>query len=136
MSQTNDRHPRHHTRKMQKALSEIQQHLRQDAEKVDEPQLRAVRDLRRSNRRTDEGVSRLRTEERTRLAPLMVGGSQKAALAMRGSKESIADPGIGAACSAPENNAAPANMPSSILMRLIVLSIFLENQQPREVFDP
>ena len=42
MSPTDDRHPRHHTRKMQKALSDIQEHLRKDIEKVDEPQLRAM----------------------------------------------------------------------------------------------
>ena len=37
-----DRDPRHHTRKMQKALGEIQAHLREDIEKVDEPQLKAM----------------------------------------------------------------------------------------------
>ena len=42
MSQSDDGHPRHHTRKMQKALSEIQEHLRKDVEKVDEPQLKAL----------------------------------------------------------------------------------------------
>jgi len=42
MSDTDDRHPRHHTRKMQKALSDIQSHLREDIAKVDEPQLKAM----------------------------------------------------------------------------------------------
>lgn len=42
MSQTDDRHPRHHTRKMQKVLAEIQNHLREDVTKVDEPQLKAM----------------------------------------------------------------------------------------------
>ena len=42
MPDTDDWHPRHHTRKMQKALSEIQNHLRQDIGKVDEPQLKAM----------------------------------------------------------------------------------------------
>jgi hypothetical protein len=42
MSDTDDRHPRHHTRKMQKALSDIQSPLREDIAKVDEPQLKAM----------------------------------------------------------------------------------------------
>ena len=33
---------RHHTRKMKKALHDIQTHLREDIAKVDEPQLRAM----------------------------------------------------------------------------------------------
>jgi hypothetical protein len=37
MANATDRDPRHHTRKMQKALKEIQDHLREDIEKVDEP---------------------------------------------------------------------------------------------------
>lgn len=37
-----DRDPRHHTRKMQRALREIKDHLREDIEKVDEPQLKAM----------------------------------------------------------------------------------------------
>jgi hypothetical protein len=32
-----DRDPRHHTQKMQKALHDIKDHLREDIEKVDEP---------------------------------------------------------------------------------------------------
>ena len=42
MASTADRDPRHHTQKMQKALKEIRDHLREDIEKVDEPQLRAM----------------------------------------------------------------------------------------------
>ena len=42
MSQTDDEHPRHHPRKMQKALSEMQERLRKDIEKVDEPHLKAM----------------------------------------------------------------------------------------------
>ena len=42
MASTNDRDPRHHTQKMQKALQEIKDHLREDIAKVDEPQLRAM----------------------------------------------------------------------------------------------
>jgi uncharacterized membrane-anchored protein YhcB (DUF1043 family) len=34
--------PRHHTQKMQKALQDIKDHLREDIEKVDEPQLKAM----------------------------------------------------------------------------------------------
>ena len=37
-----DRHPRHHTQNMQKAFQDLQDHLRQDIEKIDEPQLKAM----------------------------------------------------------------------------------------------
>jgi hypothetical protein len=37
-----DRDPRHHTQKMRRALQEIKDHLRQDIEKVEEPQLKAM----------------------------------------------------------------------------------------------
>lgn len=37
-----DRHPKHHTQKMQKALKDLQDHLREDIKKVDEPQLKAM----------------------------------------------------------------------------------------------
>jgi seryl-tRNA(Sec) selenium transferase len=37
-----DGDPRHHTRKMQKALQDIRNHLREDIQKVDEPQLKAM----------------------------------------------------------------------------------------------
>ena len=42
MASAADRDPRHHTQKMQKALKEIQDHLRQDIQNVDEPQLKAM----------------------------------------------------------------------------------------------
>jgi hypothetical protein len=42
MASSADRTPRHHTQKMQKRLQEIQDHLRQDIGKVDEPQLKAM----------------------------------------------------------------------------------------------
>ena len=34
--------PRHHTQKMRKRLDEVRQHLREDIDKVDEPQLKAM----------------------------------------------------------------------------------------------
>lgn len=42
MASASERDPRHHTQKMQKALRQIQDHLREDIEKVDEPQLKAM----------------------------------------------------------------------------------------------
>jgi hypothetical protein len=42
MASVADRDPRHHTQKMQKALQDIKDHLRDDIEKVDEPQLMAM----------------------------------------------------------------------------------------------
>ncbi|MBR0903617.1 hypothetical protein [Bradyrhizobium liaoningense] len=42
MASAADRDPRHHTQKMQKALADIRNHLREDVQKVDEPQLRAM----------------------------------------------------------------------------------------------
>ena len=42
MTSTADRDPRHHTQKMQKALHDIRDHLRQDIDKVNEPQLKAM----------------------------------------------------------------------------------------------
>ena len=42
MASATDRDPRHHTQKMQKALQDIKDHLREDIEKVDEPQLKAM----------------------------------------------------------------------------------------------
>jgi hypothetical protein len=42
MASATDRDPRHHTQKMQLRLKEIMDHLRQDVEKVDEPQLKAM----------------------------------------------------------------------------------------------
>lgn len=37
-----DKDPRHHTQQMRQRLSEITNHLREDIEKVDEPQLKAM----------------------------------------------------------------------------------------------
>jgi cytoplasmic iron level regulating protein YaaA (DUF328/UPF0246 family) len=37
-----ERDPIHHTQKMQKRLIETMQHLREDIQKVDEPQLKAM----------------------------------------------------------------------------------------------
>lgn len=42
MASAADRDPRHHTQKMQKALQDIRTHLREDIQKVDEPQLKAM----------------------------------------------------------------------------------------------
>ncbi|MER8952679.1 hypothetical protein NKH98_08030 [Mesorhizobium sp. M0833] len=42
MTSAADGDPRHHTQKMQKKLEEVKQHLREDIEKVDEPQLKAM----------------------------------------------------------------------------------------------
>jgi hypothetical protein len=37
-----DADPRHHTQKMQRRLEEVRNHLREDIEKVDEPQFKAM----------------------------------------------------------------------------------------------
>jgi hypothetical protein len=42
MNRDKEHDPRHHAQKMQMALQEIKDHLRQDIEKVDEPQLKAM----------------------------------------------------------------------------------------------
>ena len=42
MASAADRDPRHHTQKMKKRLNETIAHLREDVEKVDEPQLKAM----------------------------------------------------------------------------------------------
>lgn len=42
MASAADRDPRHHTQKMQKALQDIRNHLREDIQKVDEPQLKGM----------------------------------------------------------------------------------------------
>ena len=42
MASADDRDPHHHVQKMQMALAEIKTHLREDIEKVDEPQLKAM----------------------------------------------------------------------------------------------
>ncbi|MDI6835066.1 MAG: hypothetical protein QMD99_05045 [Rhizobiaceae bacterium] len=42
MVSDSDRDPRHHTRKMRARLEETINHLREDIDKVDEPQLKAM----------------------------------------------------------------------------------------------
>ncbi len=42
MNTKTGRDPRHHTQKMQRQLKEMMDHLRDDVEKVDEPQLKAM----------------------------------------------------------------------------------------------
>jgi hypothetical protein len=42
MASAADRDPRHHTQKMHKQLGDMMKHLREDIEKVDEPQLKAM----------------------------------------------------------------------------------------------
>jgi len=42
MANTTDRDPLHHVRKMQKALVEVKTHLREDIDKVDDPQFKAM----------------------------------------------------------------------------------------------
>jgi hypothetical protein len=42
MGSDNSRNPLHHTQKMKQALEQIRTHLREDIEKVDEPQLKAM----------------------------------------------------------------------------------------------
>jgi hypothetical protein len=42
MTSDEQRDPRHHTQKMRQRLEEIRAHLREDINKVDEPQLKAM----------------------------------------------------------------------------------------------
>ena len=42
MASASDRNPRHHTQKMKNRLHETVTHLREDVQKVDEPQLKAM----------------------------------------------------------------------------------------------
>ena len=42
MASAADRDPRYHTQKVCKALQDIRTHLREDIQKVDEPQLKAM----------------------------------------------------------------------------------------------
>lgn len=42
MASSADRNPQHHTQKMKTRLQETVTHLREDIQKVDEPQLRAM----------------------------------------------------------------------------------------------
>jgi hypothetical protein len=66
-----EKDPRHHTQKMQRRLQETMDHLREDVKKVDEPQLKAMFEKGgRSPGRSQEGVQRLRTKERTGLEAL------------------------------------------------------------------
>ncbi|MFZ2109274.1 MAG: hypothetical protein WAV18_28535 [Roseiarcus sp.] len=74
MASEADRHPRHHTQKMQKRLQEIIDHLRADVGKVDEPQLEGdVRDLGRGSVGPEEGLQRPRAEEGERLGQISAG---------------------------------------------------------------
>ena len=42
MASASEKNPQHHTQRMKKRLEETVTHLRQDIEKVDEPQLKAM----------------------------------------------------------------------------------------------
>jgi ferric iron reductase protein FhuF len=42
MASVADSDPRHHIHNMQKALAEVQTHMREDIEKVDEPKFKAM----------------------------------------------------------------------------------------------
>ena len=42
MASATDRDPRHHTQKMKNRLNELITHLREDIDKVDEPQFKAM----------------------------------------------------------------------------------------------
>jgi hypothetical protein len=42
MARNAEHDPRHHTRKMREALADIKAHLREDIDKVDEPQFKAM----------------------------------------------------------------------------------------------
>jgi hypothetical protein len=42
MASAADSDPRHHVHNMQRALSDVKTHLRDDIEKIDEPQLKAM----------------------------------------------------------------------------------------------
>ena len=42
MASSADRDPRYHTQKMRNALQQLQNHLREDIDKVEEPQLKAM----------------------------------------------------------------------------------------------
>jgi hypothetical protein len=69
MASAADRDSRHHTPKMQKALQEIRTHLREDIQKVDEPQLKAMFETSAEVLGGPEkGLQGLRTEERERVA--------------------------------------------------------------------
>jgi len=64
-----DSDPRRHTQKMQKALTEIQDHLREDIQKVNEPQLKAMFETAAEVLGgLTKAVPRLRAKERSRMA--------------------------------------------------------------------
>jgi len=42
MASAADGDPRHHVQKMQKALADVQGHMREDIDKVDDPQFKAM----------------------------------------------------------------------------------------------
>ena len=42
MASSSDRNPQHHTAKMKTRIQEIVSHMREDIQKVDEPQLKAM----------------------------------------------------------------------------------------------
>ena len=42
MASSSDRNPQHHTEKMKTRIQEIVTHMREDIQKVDEPQLKAM----------------------------------------------------------------------------------------------
>ncbi len=42
MASSSDRNPQHHTEKMKARIQEIVTHMREDIQKVDEPQLKAM----------------------------------------------------------------------------------------------
>jgi len=42
MASATDRDPRHHVQKVQKALADVRTHMREDIDKVDEPQFKAM----------------------------------------------------------------------------------------------
>jgi hypothetical protein len=70
MASTADHDPRHHTQKTLRRLKETIDHLREDIEKVDEPQLKAMFET-SAEILGGQGLLRLRAEERKRMAKLM-----------------------------------------------------------------
>jgi hypothetical protein len=59
MASASDKNPQHHTQKMKTRLQETVTDLREDIQKVDEPQLKAMFEFGRGARRPDQGVRRL-----------------------------------------------------------------------------
>ena len=63
--------PRHHTQMMQQRLQQTIDHLREDIEKVDEPQFKAMFETSAEVfGRLGQGIQALRAEERKCLAPV------------------------------------------------------------------